>query len=299
MNEVTCVEAQAQLDLLAAGECDEPASAGLRRHLKACPACAASYAEAERLMGLLAVHLDESGPARVLRRIRQQERRPAVLPFARRAAAMAAMLLVTIGLSAGLRFRSGAQAQPELQLAVIDRRGGPEIKALPMRVAEASGLSERLATREPIVITLPAQQLGPAFRGDLQTKSANPPPPPAVTLSLVLTNSGNAPLHVRFGPPGTGLVLQLHGPGVVRIPAHAAPTPAFLRARAVTAERGDPYVFRVDRLVDGRPGEVEYIYLTEPGDYTLLPRLDVIANDRVVTARSGAIAIRVQQANVR
>src|SRR6516164_3744451 len=75
MNAMTCEQVQEQLDLLAAGECDPPARAEIEQHLRTCPACAATYAESQRLMATLDRHWSEAGIERIRQRI-ETEKRP-------------------------------------------------------------------------------------------------------------------------------------------------------------------------------------------------------------------------------
>ena len=69
MNAITCQEVQEQLDLLAAGECDRPTQEALESHLQQCQACAATYAESRRVLGLLDLHLRQDGLERLQQRI--------------------------------------------------------------------------------------------------------------------------------------------------------------------------------------------------------------------------------------
>src|SRR6516162_220032 len=72
MNAMKCEEVREQLDLLAAGECEAATKAAIEQHLGDCPACAAAYAESERLVGLLDLHWNDQRLERLRQRIEQQ-----------------------------------------------------------------------------------------------------------------------------------------------------------------------------------------------------------------------------------
>ncbi len=102
MNDMTCQDVQAQLDLLAADECDPVLRPAIDAHLQQCTACTASYAESRRMLAMLSLHWDAAGPLRLRQRLNQEaqrsRRRQGVLPFVRRAMAVAALLIVSAGL---------------------------------------------------------------------------------------------------------------------------------------------------------------------------------------------------------
>jgi hypothetical protein len=303
MNAMTCAEVEGQLGLLAAGECDRPTRQAVERHLAHCPACAASYAESQRLLGLLALELDQAGPERVRQRIEREERqpprRPALLPFVRRVAAVAALFLLAVGLSWWLRTWPAREGEPDLQLAALAIRGDQlEMKANQVMPARATGELSAFRTpsdAEPLIVALPPGQRGGAFRRELlqAERDGKLPPPPALPLALALKNAGARPLVVRVGDAATGVALDVYGPGVVRLPASAGAALEFLQPRTLRLAPGEQYVFRIDRLIAGAPGRWEYVYLTEPGAYTLVARLRVTADDRVVTVASEPIRVKV------
>ena len=63
----------------------------------------------------------------------------------------------------------------------------------------------------------------------------------------------------------------------------AVPETLGRRGFGVYAPAGAEHIIRIDRLVAGSPGNLQFIYLTEPGEYTLTARLRVIVDGRVVT----------------
>jgi len=109
MKPLTCSEVEAQIELLAAGECDEPTSSAIREHLAGCPLCAEAFRSAQQLLGLLDLRFQETERLERLQQRLAAEQVPVVqskarkLPFLRRAGALAAMLLVAVGLFLWLR----------------------------------------------------------------------------------------------------------------------------------------------------------------------------------------------------
>jgi hypothetical protein len=114
MNALTCSQVQGDIELFAAGECDPATSAAIEQHTASCAACAQALEESRHMLGLLTLRLAE--PA-ALERLRQQirvetkkHRRPTRMLFAARVAALAAALLVTVGLYTWIAsFRSPGQ----------------------------------------------------------------------------------------------------------------------------------------------------------------------------------------------
>jgi hypothetical protein len=297
---MTCHEAEAQLDLLAAGECDRPTRQAVEGHLDQCPACAASYAESRRLLALLDLHWDEAGPQRLRKRIEEEGRRlrreRVVLPFFRRAAALAAMCLVTLGLGLLLPRATTAESGPDLQLAALTTRGDlPEIKAEPLVAVRTIG-AKALAEKVESVAMAPGPDAMKLKHDLAQAREGGKLPlPPAVPLALALTNAGARTLEVRLGDASSELALEVRGPGVVRVPAPDAAEPEFLRRQTVRLAPGERHVLHVGRLVDGARDRLEYVYLTEPGDYTLTARWRVTAGGEVVTVPSEPIRVRVRK----
>jgi hypothetical protein len=299
MNAMTCHEVEAQLDLLAAGECDRPTRRAVELHLDQCPTCSASYAESQRLLGLLDLNWNTAGPQRVREWIEREERRarprPVVLLFVRRAASLAALLLLTLGLTLWLPRGEMADSPPDLQLAtLVARRNAPD------GIQEAvKAIGDPLARFQPAVeavsLAVARGHTGNEFRDELEQaqRAGKLPAPDAVPFGLELKNTGTQPLDVRLGDNATELSLHVRGPGVVRIPAAGVAEPDFLRPRTVPVAPGKPYVIRLDRLIAGKRGRLEYIYLTEPGDYTLTASLRLTVGGKVATVTGAVVRIVV------
>ncbi len=109
MNPLPCSEVEPQIDLFAAGECDEPTCSAIREHLAGCPRCAEAYRGAQQLLGLLDLRFQEAERLERLRQRLAAEQGPVVhrmtrmRVFLRRTGALAAMLLVAVGLFLWLR----------------------------------------------------------------------------------------------------------------------------------------------------------------------------------------------------
>src|SRR4051812_15061814 len=104
MRPLRCAEVDELLPWYAAGEGGPDPRRLVEQHLAHCPRCRQGYAETERLSALLDWHYRASeGLQRLQGRLREESRRGAarraVLPFVRRLAALAAVLLLAIGLT--------------------------------------------------------------------------------------------------------------------------------------------------------------------------------------------------------
>ena len=136
MNTLTCPQVVEQIELYAAGECDEPERTAIQRHLASCSACARAEREARQLAGLLDIRFQEPDRLeRLQRRIESEGRwRPrSVLPLVRRLAAAAAVVALAVGLSFWFRSFSpegGASEGPLVASLLPERRIAvlPEVK---------------------------------------------------------------------------------------------------------------------------------------------------------------------------
>jgi hypothetical protein len=297
MNALTCEQVEQQLDLLAAGECDLPTRRALERHLEDCASCSASYRERQLLQGMLDLHYNETSRLqRLHERIEEADRpvlrfRPRVLPFVKRFASLAALLLVAVGLM--LAFPHSEMGQPEVQMgaAVVSSVGGAEA----MKVAPAVRVVADTQAQERI--TLPASQSGPGFRKELMEAKHNEKviAPPALGLAVEVKNTRSRPVQVQFDND-TELLLDVTGPGVVRLPAPPGTEPRFLLPRTLRLlldEGCEGFTLTIDRLESGSRRHLEYVYLTEPGEYTLTVRLRVRIDNRLEVLTKGPIRVRV------
>jgi hypothetical protein len=295
MNTLNCRQVDEQLDLVAAGVCDGPTRQALERHLVSCATCADRYAESQRLQGLLALHWNAVALQRLRQRIEREAvagRRRLVLPWVRRAAAVAAVLLVTFGLVLLLPRGEPPGEAPRLTLAVlVASTEGPQSKGSPETVARVPA---KLAPGAMMAMIQQADgQTGAAFREELTRaqQAGKLPLPPRVPLELALTNSGTRPVEVELG--GT-LGLDVEGKGVVRLSAEQAAPPDYLHPQTRWLAAGARWTVPVDRLIAGTPGRLEYIYLTEPGDYTVMARLSVRAGGREQMLTSPSVSVQIK-----
>jgi hypothetical protein len=286
---------EAEIDLYAAGECDPHTASAVADHLASCPACADSWAQARRLVGLLDLHarLPEQ-LARLQARLIEEARPPRrarLLPFVRPLRALAALLLVTLGLGLLLtRFRVPAGADLALALA----------PAAPALVAVRASPKATGSKESPLLFHLDLG--GKAEAGFHKKLKADQPPPPTLGLTLRLKNAGTVPLRLTVGGPSFDCVLQLRGPGVVRVPVAQPAVWPFAAARTVTLAPGQEFDLPVERLVSRIGERVSYLYWTEPGDYTLralvrAPAVRVGSGDgttRPVTLASPPLTLRVE-----
>lgn len=283
---MTCDDAADLIDLYAASECAPPEARAVRAHLDGCASCREALAQARRLQALLDQRFrQDAALARLTARLKADVRPPPAartLPFARRFAAVAALLLVTFGL--GLWLSPPRASAPPLQLTLatgLDR--GPE--AVPAR-----GKLEKAVVLEDAAPVMAEAVRKAKAEGDW-------PLPPRVGVWLTVTNPGPAAVELDVGGPDFRCVLDLRGPGV-----HAEPVadPAFVpfRRRAVVIAPGGSLTLRVERLASQRGGQVSYLYPTGKGDYSLRVRLEAAAwsggRQRRVALTSGRVVLRVR-----
>ena len=161
MSAWTCEQVEPLIDLYAAGECDVPAGAAGERHLAACPACRESCRQARQLSGLLDQRFQESERLqRLWARVDAEPRRARRLesPFGWRAAAIAAAVLLTFGLSDLLG--PVAPVSPDGQLTARLNPPGEHFAPGPMTVrdgftSKAVGTSPHAETDAATVLAYP------------------------------------------------------------------------------------------------------------------------------------------------
>src|SRR5438874_1204905 len=137
MRVLPCPEVEDLIDLHAAGACDAATDAAVRRHLAACPDCARARREAERLQALLDTHHRapdalERLHARLDADDSPRHARSRVLPLLRRAASVAAVVLLTVSLAWLMRPSGEAVAvlwvSPGARWSESAGARGPEVK---------------------------------------------------------------------------------------------------------------------------------------------------------------------------
>ena len=206
MTSNTCADMAERLELYAADECDPPDREVVERHLDGCPTCAAQVEETRRLMQLLDLRLQE--PERLLRlheRL-EAERRPRkrAMPWMRRLAPLAALLLISLGMGLFLGGGDGGSPGNPLTVKVLS-----ESRSLEM----VPGVD--MARSGPEKMSFPLEREGKTakeFRAELTVKDAHRPSPPRVRLVLQVRNEGTKPLFLDTKDPRTELRLHVVGP---------------------------------------------------------------------------------------
>jgi hypothetical protein len=305
MNAMTCQEVEEHLDLLAAHECDRPTRRAVEQHLETCPACAASYAESQRLQGLLELHWNEADRLESLHRRlaeadRQMQRpRRVARPWMKQVASLAALVLVTFGLALLLTRWNEPLTGNELALAATFSRENDLTRAEVMKIGPPPTRVEvppQQRVERGFRLTLPQDQRGAAYEAELRRwqREGKLPPPPAFGLELKLSNHSSRPLDVQLGDD-TELRLDVQGPSVLRLPAPAGAKANFLQPQSWrTLAPGQERSLLLERLIDGSRRRLEYIYLTEPGDYTLTIHLRALVNREPTWVTSGVLRLKVE-----
>jgi putative zinc finger protein len=271
MKDLGCQEVDGHLEEYASGECDATLAEAVERHLAGCPSCRQKHADSERLLGLLDWHFQaDAGFERLATALQQEQRRVAprrLLPFARRLAGVAALLLVLFGLANWLA--PPAEERPVLVANL--RQAGPDI---------APGAEPKHLTVAPVVRTFALErgsQSHEAYRQALQAAALKGqlPQSPRIDLVLEVRNRGDRPVYLDVGGPGTELSLELRGPGTLRLPLAAKSELPFLTQRQVRLAPGASYRLPIPRLIGGSRGSLYALYWTTPGRYMLSVRYRV------------------------
>jgi hypothetical protein len=272
MNPLTCPEVQEQIELYAAGECGAPEQAAIRQHLAHCPACFRIQQEAREMLGLLEVRLREKeGLQRLQARLRSGEDRPRsvkLLPFARRLSAVAAMLLLAVGLSVWFRSPDRFGTPNPLVLAWGP---APGVRNLPNQVEHHPAIAvfkKGVQTDRVFALDLKGKT-AKEFRQELVQAKDALPEPPLVNLSLELRNTSDKDLAIHIGSKGSELRMDLKGPGVVTSKTADHFGADFLIPKTVIRKPGQTSELPISRLVFGSRENVQAAYWTEPGEYTL------------------------------
>jgi hypothetical protein len=263
MKPLSCAAVAEQIELYALHECDAATGEAVARHLAECVACARAYQQARHMLILL--DLTERGPAllgRLETRIAAQARRPRpphiLRPPARRALALAALLLITLGLGWIVRPAAGPSPGPLLATLTIPER----LQMAPAAMVGVRGKHEGLVAIDPRALRRAVQ-------------AGQPPPPPAPGLAVSLVNRGHQDAVLDLRPGKYDFRIDLAGPGVERV---AAPVPAelpFASPGLLRLAPGGRQTLTVQHASEVEAGRVRYVYWTKPGRYTLSVRLRV------------------------
>jgi hypothetical protein len=298
---MNCTAVEDLLALYAAGECDHGVKKDIRAHLLECTPCQQKLDEVRQVVGLLDLHhRAEAGLARLKQSLqREVQRRPAVIhrwPHVQRLAAVAALLLVVLGLGLWLPVLSPSTAPaPRLELALALRQAAPTRKGNHQQMKVAPVEAGSLKPSPERVIDLEGRTVAALRLALQQKKDGILPAPPRISLELVLRNPGPRPLVVQLDQ--ADVTLDLRGPEVRREKVFSIPR---LKKDVRTIPPGGQRALVVDRLVSRSRGEEVYLYPTEPGDYTLTAQVRVPVwpegrphDARTLTLKAGPMTLRL------
>jgi hypothetical protein len=153
--------------------------------------------------------------------------------------------------------------------------------------------------------TLDPAQSGPEFvrkLKELEKGVEMPPPPPAVDMSLELTNVGKDPVTIPLRGDETSLDLKLEGPGAVTVPYVRMLPRAMGQGTPTIIEPGKSLAITISRLQSGSRSESMACYWTAPGTYTLtasyttpltVRRVNGVPDDRAFTFAAAPVKVNV------
>jgi hypothetical protein len=279
MNSLSCAEVVEQLELYALHEGAAATSEAVAQHLARCLSCARAYQRARHMLVLL--DLTERQPAALARlrvRIAGEARRaepPKLLrPGPRRGLALAALLLITLGLGwmLGLPMKRDAEPPqgPVVALLLPDAR---KAKALPFGPEAVPGVraEQEIASQKEDIIRLSLAGL----RRELD--AGRTPAPPPIDLALRLHNRGSSEIVLALAEGRYEFRIDLTGPETQRrLPSGPGEKPLSAPG-IIKLPPGGTYTVPVRWLSEVVAGRVQYVYWTKPGRYTLAVRLRVRA----------------------
>jgi hypothetical protein len=96
-----------------------------------------------------------------------------------------------------------------------------------------------------------------------------PLPTPRVELTLVLRNTGDKEIKILVGGDGPDVMLDLQGPGAVRVQPNRERPADFRPPSVVAIAPGKSHVLSLSNFSFGDRGSSDLAYWTKPGDYRL------------------------------
>src|SRR5262249_45105316 len=112
-----------------------------------------------------------------------------------------------------------------------------------------------------------------------------PLPTPRVEVTLELRNTGDKEIKVLVGGDGSEVMLDLQGPGAVRVRPNTFSTTEYRASDVVALAPGKSHVLTVSNLSFGHRGTSDLAYWTRPGDYTLTATYHTAVSPRPKGAR--------------
>lgn len=119
------------------------------------------------------------------------------------------------------------------------------------------------------------------------------PTPPAVDLSLVITNTTNQNVTITLGGDSSQIQLVLQGNGAVSADNLVAMTREFRMGNPTTLAPGQSTEVKITSLAYGTRGISKYAYWTEPGDYTLSATLQYAIGETQGKVTSGQTTLHI------
>jgi hypothetical protein len=120
------------------------------------------------------------------------------------------------------------------------------------------------------------------------------PPPPAVDLTLRVTNTTDKDITIRVGGDDSRVELKLAGPGAVTLDHNVPMTMEFRIGKAVVIAPGKSYDTKISSLAFGMRGVSQYAYWTEPGEYTLVATLVYGVEEKQSKVESAPVKLTVE-----
>jgi len=137
----------------------------------------------------------------------------------------------------------------------------------------SEGLTATLVANKASYVLDPSQS-GKDFR-DKASNAGKPgnrfvlPKPPAVDMTLVITNTSNQNVTITIGGDSSQIQLDLKGPGALSVDNLVAMTMDYRMGNPLTLAPGKSAEWKITSLAYGTRGISNYAYWTEVGDYTL------------------------------
>ena len=122
------------------------------------------------------------------------------------------------------------------------------------------------------------------------------PAPPAVDLTLRITNTTDKDVTISVGGDDSQMQLTLEGPGAVTVNNLVAMTMEFRMGRPVTIAPGKTYEQKITSLAFGMRGISQHAYWTEAGDYTLTATLTYGTGEKQGKVASAPAKLKVEAA---
>jgi hypothetical protein len=222
-------------------------------------------------------------------------------PAVRRVLALAALLLLTLGLT--WLAEPGLDRVAPSESGTLVARLTPHAEAIPAPPVEVGPAIVRIApggTGTDTLIALKARVAPAALQKELEQgkRIGNLPPPPAVSLDLRLHNPGSRELVLVLEQGRFLCSIDLKGPGVERVPVPREGLPPFAAPGKLRLPPGTTRDLRVVRLSEVLLEKIRYVYWTEPGRYTLSVRLEVPVEGRAapLTVTTPPLGVQVEEA---